>query len=88
MELTQRDYEATAIAMLTALVNDDTQLSAKVFSDHIDTPGARGRLMGAMTTIAASLLADLAEATGRTQQDILQEIGQRIAEAREDGKTS
>lgn len=76
----QQQFNATAIAMLTAIVaHDDLRLSGRIYEETAADSHTAGRVMAGMTNIARELLTQLARATDRSEQDILRELGEMIA---------
>lgn len=71
-----------AVAVLTAWNESetgDTSLVDQVAADQLADDGDPTRLVGGLVSLAGILLVRFADATGRSELDILQELGRRTA---------
>ena len=71
-----------AVAVLTAWNESDggdTTLVDQVACDQLEEDGDPTRLVGGLVSLAGILLVRFADATGRSEIDILQELGRRSA---------
>ncbi len=82
MEYEYDDCTDMGIALLTAIVNDesgDRFLAAKLIGDYVEDGAEPGALFVGLAHVAEQLLTDLEHVTGTDKRQLLQDLAARIA---------